>query len=95
MAGKVLNINVCSPLKQRSGLTGESTQSATTHIYRWRSFAMKILLTIPLLTFAMLATVGQDKSLTADSDTVFWAKYYRHSKVKLVSSRPIKLTTTR
>jgi hypothetical protein len=36
MAGKVLNINVCSPLKLSSGLTGKSPQFATTHtLVRW------------------------------------------------------------
>ena len=35
MAGKVLNIKVCSPLKLLSGLTGIYHASATTHtIYR-------------------------------------------------------------
>lgn len=38
---------------------------------------MKILLTISLLTITTLTVSGQDKVLTADSDTVFWAKYYR------------------
>jgi hypothetical protein len=37
MAGKALSIKVCSPLKLRKGLTGNTTQSATTHtIYCWR-----------------------------------------------------------
>ena len=36
MAGKVLNIKVCSPLKLCSGLTGKCYESATTHtIYRY------------------------------------------------------------
>ncbi len=31
MAGEVLNIKVCSPLKQRSGLTGKYHEICTTH----------------------------------------------------------------
>lgn len=37
---------------------------------------MKIQLTITLLIFGALAAVGQDRTLSADSDTVFWYKYY-------------------
>jgi len=29
MAGDVVNIKICSPLKLRNGLTGSTTQSAT------------------------------------------------------------------
>jgi len=39
MAGEVINIKVCSPLKLRSGLKGITTQSATTHtIYRCHTY---------------------------------------------------------
>ena len=39
MAGNVVNIKVCIPLKLRSGLTGSTTQSATTHtISRYPAF---------------------------------------------------------
>jgi hypothetical protein len=43
---------------------------------RWRSFAMKILQTILILTITTLTAIGQERTLTADSDTVFWFKYY-------------------
>lgn len=36
--GECLNFKVCSPLKLRSGLAGDTTQSATTHtIFRYAS----------------------------------------------------------
>lgn len=38
---------------------------------------MKKPLIILLLTSTTLTTVGQDKVLTADSDTVFWSQYYK------------------
>jgi len=42
MAGKVLNIKVCSPFELCSGLTGIFTQSATTHtIYRYAQLRIK------------------------------------------------------
>ncbi len=42
MAGKVLDIQVCNPLKQRKGLTESATQSATTHTSaRYGQFDMK------------------------------------------------------
>ena len=41
---------------------------------------MKNLLTILFLTFLNLTTVGQDKILTADSDTIFWSRYYKPLK---------------
>jgi hypothetical protein len=44
---------------------------------RWRSFAIKIQLTILILTLTTSTTVGQNRELTTDSDTVFWAKYYK------------------
>jgi hypothetical protein len=50
---------------------------------RWRSFAMKILVTISLLIFTTLIASGQDKFLTSDSDTVFWAKYYKTLKADI------------
>jgi len=44
---------------------------------------MKIQLTILILTLTTLATVGQDRTLTADSDTVFWSKYYEALRSKI------------
>jgi hypothetical protein len=38
---------------------------------------MKIQLTILILTLTTLTAAGQERTLTADSDTVFWFKYYK------------------
>jgi hypothetical protein len=41
---------------------------------------MNIQLKILILTHTTLTTVGQGKTLTADSDTIFWSGYYKKLK---------------
>ena len=44
---------------------------------------MKIQLAILILTLTTLTTVGQNKILTDDSDTVFWSRYYKTLKSEI------------
>lgn len=44
---------------------------------------MKIQLTILILTLMTLTTVGQDRVLTVDSDTVFWFKCYKKERSEI------------
>lgn len=54
---------------------------------------MKIQLTILILTLTTLTTVGQVRTLTSDSDTVFWSKYYKSLRSEIGLEQTDKIQT--
>jgi hypothetical protein len=60
MAGKVLNIKVCSPLKQRSGLTGK--YHAICHYSYNLPLGTILLLVVKQLSFSANGQMGNEKA---------------------------------